>query len=168
MNWIDHHTKQMVVEILIFNPNYGIYGTLQLTFNFKKGGYIEKEYFIAAAPAMQYDEHMNVRSRATTIAWDVTAVAVMFPMVLRLVYAVIVTLAPNMMGTTNAAERPLPARIADFVRSYCFDLYIFCVLGPQCLYWFLYYVDYIEGTSKVMRCCAEQIHSHNLLVVYIL
>jgi len=38
------------VDILVFNPNYGIYASLKLTFNFRKGGLIEKEYDIAAAP----------------------------------------------------------------------------------------------------------------------
>jgi len=96
---------------------------------------------------MQYDEFMNVMSREATIAWDVTAVAVMVPILFRLLYSIIGTFMPKCMGRPNAAKIPLRVRLMDFVRDYMIDLIVFFFLGPACLGCFLVYWAEINGTT---------------------
>ena len=54
LEWIDHQTSQIEVEMLIYNPNYQLMSVLDATIQMKKGGRFECSYRIESMPAWPY------------------------------------------------------------------------------------------------------------------
>ena len=90
LEWIDHQTSQIQVEMLIYNPNYQLMSSLAATIQMKKGGRFECSYRIESMPAWPYGAN-----RVALIVMDALMLVVLLPLIMVQVHSILHLLIPK-------------------------------------------------------------------------
>ena len=114
LEWIDHQTSQIQVEMLIYNPNYQLMSSLAATIQMKKGGRFECSYRIESMPAWPYGAN-----RVALIVMDALMLVVLLPLIM---LQVLVNLTPDepavlAKGSAHLQIRRRPGRQVSFISS---------------------------------------------------